>query len=94
MSRRKSFLKRRAPHEEMSLQITSMADIFMILLVFLLKSLSSGTIQIAPSKGLQLPISAGQRLDRGSSSRSNVQFSFRRKDYGSIGCRSHSRHRI
>jgi biopolymer transport protein ExbD len=57
MSRRKSFLKRRAPHEEMSLQITSMADIFMILLVFMLKSLSSGTIEIAPSKGLQLPIS-------------------------------------
>jgi biopolymer transport protein ExbD len=58
MSRRKSFLKRRAPHEEMSLQITSMADIFMILLVFMLKSLSSGTIEIAPSKGMQLPISA------------------------------------
>jgi biopolymer transport protein ExbD len=58
MSRRKSFLKRQAGYEEMSLQITSMADIFMILLVFLLKSLSSGTIEISPSKGMTLPVSA------------------------------------
>ena len=40
---------------EMSLQITSMADIFTILLVFLLKGLSSDAIQIAPSSGTQLP---------------------------------------
>jgi biopolymer transport protein ExbD len=58
MKRRKSFLKRPKHHEEMSLQITSMADIFMILLVFMLKSLSSGTIELAPSKGLSLPISS------------------------------------
>lgn len=56
--RRKSFLKRHGQSEEMNLQITSMADIFMILLVFLLKSLSSGTIEIAPSKGMQLPRAA------------------------------------
>ena len=54
--RRRSFLKRHGQHEEVSLQITSMADIFMILLVFLLKSLSSGAIDIAPSKGTKLPI--------------------------------------
>lgn len=39
---------------EMELQITSMADIFTILLVFLLKSYSAGTT-IAPSSGLILP---------------------------------------
>jgi biopolymer transport protein ExbD len=40
----------------MNLQITSMADIFMILLVFLLKSVSSGTIDVAPSNGTELPM--------------------------------------
>lgn len=39
---------------EMELQITSMADIFTILLVFLLKSYSAGTT-IAPSAGTILP---------------------------------------
>jgi len=40
---------------EMALQITSMADIFTILLVFLLKGLSSDALQIAPSNGTILP---------------------------------------
>jgi hypothetical protein len=39
----------------MALQITSMADIFTILLVFLLKSYSTGALDIAPSKGMKLP---------------------------------------
>lgn len=56
--RRKSFVKRSGQNPEMSLQITSMADIFMILLVFLLKSVSSGAIDIAPSTGLSLPVAA------------------------------------
>jgi biopolymer transport protein ExbD len=47
--------KHRAQSEEMTLQITSMADIFTILLVFLLKSISSGSIQVANHAGLLLP---------------------------------------
>ncbi len=39
----------------MSLQITSMADIFTILLVFLLKGIASDALAIAPSNGTNLP---------------------------------------
>ena len=39
----------------MALQITSMADIFMILLVFLLKSYSTSLSNIAPTAHLALP---------------------------------------
>jgi biopolymer transport protein ExbD len=53
--KKRRFLKRGKQTEEMSLQITSMADIFIILLVFLLKSYTSGTITINPSQGTQLP---------------------------------------
>lgn len=42
----------------MSLQITSMADIFTILLVFLLKGLASDAIQIAPANATTLPAGA------------------------------------
>ncbi len=49
-------LSRRRPlDDEMSLQITSMADIFMILLVFLLKSYTAGGMNLSPAKGLLLP---------------------------------------
>lgn len=51
-----SFLgKKKKMSADTSLQITSMADIFMILLVFLLKSYASGSIEITPSPGIQLP---------------------------------------
>jgi len=39
----------------MALQITSMADIFMILLVFLLKGYSTSVVNINPTQGLMLP---------------------------------------
>jgi len=39
----------------MSLQITSMADIFTILLVFLLKGIASDAIQISPANATTLP---------------------------------------
>lgn len=53
---KKPFLKKKAPpSEEMTLQITSMADIFTILLVFLLKSYATGAISITPSAGMLLP---------------------------------------
>jgi biopolymer transport protein ExbD len=52
----KTFLKRKKNSEDMSLQITSMADIFMILLVFLLKSYSTSVTNISPSKEMKLPL--------------------------------------
>ncbi len=53
----KNFLhknKKPAGTEEMSLQITSMADIFIILLVFLLKSYATGAISPTSAKGMLL----------------------------------------
>lgn len=57
MSSKKSRLfKKRGPQsQEMALQITSMADIFTILLVFLLKSFASGAVNVSPSAGTLLP---------------------------------------
>ena len=52
---KKSFIKSKGPSDQMSIQITSMADIFMILLVFLLKSYGSGLIEITASKNLTMP---------------------------------------
>jgi biopolymer transport protein ExbD len=45
--------------EDMPLQITSMADIFTILLVFLLKSYAVGAVDISPSAGVILPVAKG-----------------------------------
>jgi biopolymer transport protein ExbD len=56
------FRKKHKPSQDMVLQITSMADIFTILLVFLLKSFSSGASDITPSNNLTLP--EGRSLDR------------------------------
>ncbi len=47
--------KRRHLSGDMNLQITSMADIFIILLVFLLKGYSAGAMSITPSPGTRLP---------------------------------------
>lgn len=43
-----------------TIQLTSMVDMFTILIVFLLKSQSSSAVQIAPQKGLELPSSYSQ----------------------------------
>jgi biopolymer transport protein ExbD len=59
MSMKKSFLRKRGHIEtDMALQITSMADVFIIILVFLLKSYAGGSIDITPSKGLTLPVAS------------------------------------
>lgn len=50
------FRKKRKPREDMELQITSMADVFTILLVFLLKSYATSAVNISPNKDLELPI--------------------------------------
>jgi biopolymer transport protein ExbD len=42
--------------EEMALQITSMADIFVIILVFLLKSYATGAVNVTPMAGMTLPL--------------------------------------
>jgi len=53
--KKKSLFKKHRQSEEMALQITSMADIFTILLVFLLKSYATSAVNIAPTSGMQLP---------------------------------------
>ena len=58
--KRRRFLRRGKPNEEMVLQITSMADIFTILLVFLLKSFSTGISNITPNQNLTLPIASAR----------------------------------
>jgi biopolymer transport protein ExbD len=49
------FGKKKKLGEDMSLQITSMADIFTILLVFLLKSYSTSLTNLAPVSKTKLP---------------------------------------
>ncbi len=56
------FLRRKrkaSPNQDIALNITSMADIFTILLVFLLKSYATASIEISPSNGTSLPIAEG-----------------------------------
>jgi len=55
---RKSFGKKKKISADVALQITSMADIFTIILVFLLKSFAGGGLNISPSKGLKMPVAA------------------------------------
>lgn len=57
---RRGFLKKKKSHgsDEMSLNITSMADVFTILLVFMLKSSASGA-NITPSLGTKLAVAGG-----------------------------------
>lgn len=52
---KKRFKKRAHVNEEMNLQITSMADVFTIILVFLMKSYATGALNIEPAKGITLP---------------------------------------
>src|SRR6185503_16602722 len=49
-----TFNKRAKQSEDMALQITSMADIFTIILVFLLKSYATSALNITPSAGTML----------------------------------------
>lgn len=52
------FGKKKKQSQDMALQITSMADIFMILLVFLLKSYSSSISSAAPTGKTKLPVAS------------------------------------
>lgn len=54
---KRKFSRKKGPAStEMSLNITSMADIFTILLVFLLKSYAVGALEVQPSRGLKVPV--------------------------------------
>lgn len=54
---KRKFARKKGPSStEMSLNITSMADIFTILLVFLLKSYAVGALEVQPSRGLKVPV--------------------------------------
>ncbi len=55
MKKQIGFIKRRPKSGDIALQITSMADIFMILLVFLLKSYASSLTTVSPSAVMTLP---------------------------------------
>jgi len=56
----KKYIDRRIP-STFKIQITSMVDMFVILLVFLLKSYSSSPTHITPDKNLTLPISSSSK---------------------------------
>lgn len=56
---KKTFLKHEPKNEQMALQITSMADVFVIILVFLLKSYSIEGLPYEPSMPLNPPAAAG-----------------------------------
>jgi biopolymer transport protein ExbD len=55
---RRRFGRRHGVNEEMTLQITSMADVFTIILVFILKSTSIGATSVSVSAGTKLPVAA------------------------------------
>jgi biopolymer transport protein ExbD len=59
MMKKKGLFKKRVQSEDMALQITSMADIFTIILVFLLKSYATSAVNVTPSSGMKLPEAAG-----------------------------------
>ena len=48
------YMDRRAP-SSFKIQITSMVDMFVILLVFLLKTYSTSPVNITPKEGMQMP---------------------------------------
>ncbi|MFT6070669.1 MAG: biopolymer transport protein ExbD [Bacteriovoracaceae bacterium] len=62
MARRKSKLNRKK--EDMDVDITSLLDILVILLVFLLKSYNASDLKLEPAAKIELPSSASQALGR------------------------------
>ncbi|QDK37330.1 biopolymer transporter ExbD [Bdellovibrio sp. NC01] len=60
MSRRRRYEPNLKKNSTFALNITSMTDMFTILLVFLLQTYSTSDVQIIPENGLRLPSSASQ----------------------------------
>ncbi|MGE4108712.1 MAG: ExbD/TolR family protein [Bacteriovoracia bacterium] len=53
------FKKKKRSHasgDDFSLNITSLADVMVIILVFMLKSFSAGAISVTPAPGIELPV--------------------------------------
>jgi len=57
MSRRKRFELNKNHNSTFALNVTSMTDMFTIMLVFLLQSYSTSELQVIPDKGQELPVS-------------------------------------
>jgi biopolymer transport protein ExbD len=60
MSRRKRFELKGNHNSTFTLNVTSMTDMFTIMLVFLLQSYSTAEIQVIPEKGQELPVSSSE----------------------------------
>lgn len=60
MTSKKGFKAKKVGGTDVALQITSMADIFTIILVFLLKSFAGGAMAVAPSEGVKLPVATSE----------------------------------
>ncbi len=60
----KTFVKTKKMSCDMALQITSMADIFMILLVFLLKNYSATLSSLAPAMHAKLPVATSDTIPK------------------------------
>jgi biopolymer transport protein ExbD len=58
LTEKKFSLQKRALPEETAIQITSLADIFIIVLIFLIKSYSSTSMKITIPKGINIPFSS------------------------------------
>lgn len=60
MARRRRFEPNIKKNSTFTLNITSMTDMFTIMLVFLLQSYSTSEVEITPDKAIRLPTSASQ----------------------------------
>lgn len=60
MSRRKRYQANTNTSSTFALNVTSMTDMFTILLVFLLQTYSTSEVQVIPEKGQELPISSSE----------------------------------
>jgi len=60
----KFYGKKTRVSSEMALQITSMADIFTIILVFLLKSFAMSPVNISPPSGMMIPEAQAGALNK------------------------------
>ncbi len=61
MSRRRRFEMKMNNNSTFTLNITSMTDMFTLLLVFLLQNYSTSAVEIKPIDGLNLPLSNSQK---------------------------------
>jgi biopolymer transport protein ExbD len=61
MTRRRKFELKMAQNSTFTLNITSMTDMFTLLLVFLLQNFATSTVEIEPVKSLSLPSSASAK---------------------------------